>query len=95
MAVATVTSDLLISNQGVLIRFVTLSITGMNANASNPVAHGLPLAPRRVWFTGVGSGVNAAACSLDTSTVAAGFDGTNIYIFTPAGVTAVLAHVEY
>jgi hypothetical protein len=27
--------------------------------------------------------------------VAAGFDGTNIYIFTPSGVTAVLAHVEY
>jgi hypothetical protein len=32
---------------------------------------------------------------LDTSSVAAGFDATNIYIFTPAGVTSVLVHVEY
>jgi hypothetical protein len=46
-------------------------------------------------FTGIGSGVNAAACSLDTSSVAAGYDGSNIYIFTPPNVTSVLAHVEY
>jgi len=32
---------------------------------------------------------------LDTSSVAAGFDATNIYIFTPAAVTSVLVHVEY
>ena len=62
---------------------------------SNTVPHGLPRTPKRVWFTGYGSGANAPDCSLDTSTVAAGFDATNIYIFTPAGVTAVLAHVEY
>jgi hypothetical protein len=48
-----------------------------------------------VWFTAVGDGANAPNCSLDRATAAAGFDATNIYIFTPAGVTAVLAHVEY
>jgi len=48
-----------------------------------------------VWFTGIASGANAPACSLDTSSVAAGFDATNIYIFTPSGVTSVLVHVEY
>jgi hypothetical protein len=48
-----------------------------------------------VWFTSVGSGANAPNCSLETSSVAAGFDATNIYVFTPEGVTDVLVHVEY
>jgi hypothetical protein len=88
-------SDILVDNRGFFPNLATLNITGMTANATNAVPHGLPRTPKRVWFTGVGSGVNAAACSLDTSTVAAGFDGTNIYIYTPASVTSVLAHVEY
>jgi hypothetical protein len=67
----------------------------MTGAASNTVAHGLPRNPKRVWFTAIGSGANVANCSLDTSTVAAGYDGTNIYIYTPTGVTTVLAHVEY
>jgi hypothetical protein len=94
-SVSTGNPDILLDNRGVILHLVTLTITGMNAGASNAVPHGLPLTPRRVWFTAIGSGVNAAGCSLDTSTVAAGFDGTNIYIYTPANVTSVLAHVEY
>jgi hypothetical protein len=95
ISVSSASADILVDNRGIMPDLVTLTITGMTASASNPVPHGLPRTPKRVWFTGVGSGVNAAACSLDTSTVAAGFDGTNIYIYTPASVTAVLAHVEY
>jgi hypothetical protein len=95
ISVSSSASDILVDNRGVFPDLVTLSITGMTANASNTVPHGLPRTPKRVWFTGVGSGVNAAACSLDTSVVAAGFDGTNIYIYTPASVSSVLAHVEY
>jgi hypothetical protein len=88
-------SDILVDNRGVFPDLVTLAVTGMTANASNTVPHGLPRTPKRVWFTGVGSGVSAACCSLDTSTVAAGFDSTSIYVCTPASVTSVLAHVEY
>jgi hypothetical protein len=95
ISVSSSACDVLVDNRGVMPDLVTLNITGMTANATNAVPHGLPRTPRRVWFTGVGSAVNAAACSLDTSTVAAGFDGTNIYIYTPANVTSVLAHVEY
>jgi hypothetical protein len=95
ISVSSASADILVDNRGVFPDLVTLSITGMTASATNTVPHGLPRTPKRVWFTGVGSGVNAAACSLDTSTVAAGFDATNLYIFTPASVTAVLAHVEY
>ncbi len=97
MAISVTSSnpDILVDNRGSMPDLVTLAITGMTAAATNPVPHGLPRTPKRVWFTAVGSGVNAGNCSLDTSTVAAGFDGTNIYIFTPASVTSVLAHVEY
>jgi hypothetical protein len=95
ISVSYASADILVDNRGCFPDLATLTITGMTANATNAVPHGLPRTPKRVWFTGVGSGVNAAACSLDTSTVAAGFDGTNIYIYTPASVTAVLAHVEY
>jgi hypothetical protein len=95
ISVLSASADILVDNRGVFPDLVTLSITGMTASATNTVPHGLPRTPKRVWFTGVGSGVNAATCSLDTSTVAAGFDATNLYIFTPASVTAVLAHVEY
>jgi hypothetical protein len=95
ISVSSASPDILVDNRGCFPDLVTLSITGLTANATNAAPHGLPRVPKRVWFTGVGSGVNAAACSLDTSTVAAGFDGTNIYIYTPAGVSSVLAHVEY
>jgi len=95
ISVSSASPDILVDNRGVFPDLVTLNITGLTASATNAVPHGLPRTPKRVWFTGVGSGVNAPACSLDTSTVAAGFDGTNIYIYTPASVTAVLAHVEY
>ena len=95
ISVTSVSPDILVDNRGVMPDLVTLTIAGLTANASNAVPHGLPRTPKRVWFTGVGSGVNAPDCSLDTSTVAAGFDGTNIYIYTPASVTNVLAHVEY
>jgi hypothetical protein len=95
ISVSSASADILVDNRGIMPDLVTLTIAGMTASASNPVPHGLPRTPKRVWFTGLGSGVNAAACSLDTSTVAAGFDGTNIYIYTPASVTSVLAHVEY
>jgi hypothetical protein len=95
ISVSSASPDILVDNRGYFPDLVTLTITGMTANATNAVPHGLPRTPKRVWFTGVGSGVNAAACSLDTSTVAAGFDGTNLYIYTPASVTSVLAHVEY
>jgi hypothetical protein len=87
--------DLVVDNRGYFPALTTLLVTGMSAGATNMVPHGLPRTPKRVWFTAVGSGANAPNCSLDTSTVAAGFDGTNIYIFTPSGVTSVLAHVEY
>jgi len=84
----------------------TFAISGLTANASNTVAHGLPRTPRRVLLTGVGNAAQAAAASLDTSQGAAdptgllpggklGFDATNLYIFPPAGVTAVIATVEY
>jgi hypothetical protein len=95
ISVTSSASDVLVDNRGGMPDLVTLDITGMTANASNTVPHSLPRTPRRVWFTALGSGVNAANCSLDTSTVAAGFDGTNLYICTPASVTSVLAHVEY
>jgi hypothetical protein len=95
VSVISCSSDILMDNRGIFPDLVTLSITGMTANASNPVPHGLPRTPKRVWFTGLGSGVNAGSCSLDTSTASAGFDATNIYICTPAGVTSVLAHIEY
>jgi len=95
ISVSSASPDILMDNRGIMPDLVTLTITGMTANASNTVAHGLPRTPKRVWFTGVGSGVNAPNCSLDTSTVGAGYDGTNLYIFTPAGVTSVLAQVEY
>jgi len=79
---------------------------GLTAGASNVVPHGLPRAPRRVWLMGVGNAAQAAAASLDTSLGLAdptgfrpggktGYDATNIYIFPPAGVTAVVVHVEY
>ena len=87
--------DLVVDNRGYFPALITLLVTGMTGGASNTVPHGLPRTPKRVWFTGIASGENVADCSLDTSTVAAGFDATNIYIFTPSGVTAVLAHVEY
>jgi hypothetical protein len=95
ISVSSSNSDILMDNRGIMPDLVTLTITGLTANASNTVAHGLPRTPKRVWFTAVGSGVNAPGCSLDTSTVAAGCDGTNLYICTPASVTSVLAHVEY
>jgi hypothetical protein len=95
ISVSSASPDILVDNRGVMPDLVTLTITGMTANATNPVPHGLPRTPKRVWFTALGSGVNAPNCSLDTSSVAAGFDGTNLYIFTPAAVTSVLAHVEY
>ena len=95
ISVSSANPDILVDNRGSMPDLVTLTITGMTAAATNAVPHGLPRTPKRVWFTAVGSGVNAANSSLDTSTVAAGFDGTYIYIFTPASVTSVLAHVEY
>ena len=95
ISVSSASSDLLVDNRGYQPAVATLKVTGMTGGASNTVPHGLPRAPRRVWFTAIASGANAADCSLDTSTVAAGYDATNIYIFTPAGVTTVLAHVEY
>ena len=95
IAVSSANQDLVVDNRGYLPALATLDVTGMTAGATNTVPHGLPRIPRRVWFTGIASGANAAACSLDTSSVAAGFDATNIYIFTPAGVTSVLVHVEY
>jgi hypothetical protein len=87
--------DLLVDNRGMIPVVATLTVTGLTENATNTVPHGLPRAPKRVCFTGIGSGVNAAACSLDTSSVPAGYDATNIYIFTPPDVTSVLVHVEY
>ena len=87
--------DLVVDNRGYFPVVTTLLVTGMSAGATNSVPHGLPRAPKRVWFTGLASGENVADCSLETSTVAAGFDGTNLYVYTPAGVTSVLAHVEY
>jgi len=95
IAVSTANRDLVVDNRGYLPALATLDVTGMTAAATNTVPHGLPRIPRRVWFTAVGSGANAPNCSLDTSSVAAGFDATNIYIFTPEGVTGVLVHVEY
>jgi hypothetical protein len=95
ISVSSASPDILVDNRGTMPDLVTLNVTGMTAAASNTVPHGLPRTPKRVWFTAVGSGVNAPNCSLDTSTVAAGYDGTNLYIYTPAGVTSVLAHVEY
>jgi hypothetical protein len=95
ISVSTSSPDILVDNRGMFPDLVTLTITGMSAGATNSVPHGLPRVPKRVWFTAVGSGTNAANCSLDTSTVAAGYDATNIYVFTPATVTSVLAHVEY
>jgi hypothetical protein len=95
ISVTSASPDILVDNRGIMPDLVTLSISGMSAGASNSVPHGLPRTPKRVWFTAIGAGVNEANCSLDTSTAAAGFDGTNIYIFTPASVTSVLAHVEY
>jgi hypothetical protein len=95
ISVSSSNPDILVDNRGMHPDLVTLTVTGMTAGASNTVPHGLPRVPKRVWFTAIGSGVNAANCSLDTSTVAAGFDGTNLYIFTPASVTSVLAQVEY
>ncbi len=95
ISVSSSNSDILMDNRGIMPDLVTLTITGLTANAANTVAHGLPRTPKRVWFTAVGSGVNAPSCSLDTSTAAAGCDGTNLYICTPAGVTSMLAHVEY
>jgi len=95
ISVSSSSPDILVDNRGIMPDLVTLTITGLTAEASNPVPHGLPRTPKRVWFTAVGSGVNAPNCSLDTSTVAAGYDATDLYICTPAGVTSVLAHVEY
>ena len=95
ISVTSSASDVLVDNRGAMPDLATLDITGLTANASNTVPHGLPRTPRRVWFTALGSGVNAANCSLDTSSVPAGYDATNLYIFTPASVTSVLAHVEY
>jgi hypothetical protein len=95
ISVLSASPDILMDNRGIMPDLVSLAITGMTANASNTVPHGLPRTPKRVWFTAVGSGVNAPNCSLDTSAVAAGYDRTNLYICTPAGVTGVLAHVEY
>lgn len=88
-------SDLVVDNRGYLPGFTTLTVAGMTGGASNTAPHGLPRVPRRIWFTAIGSGANAANCSLDTSSVAAGYDATNIYIYTPTGVTSVLVHVEY
>ncbi len=95
ISVSSANPDILLDNRGIMPDLVTLTVTGMTASASNTVPHGLPRVPKRVWFTAVGSGANAPSCSLDTSTVAAGYDGTNLYICTPAAVTSVLAHVEY
>jgi hypothetical protein len=95
ITVSSASPDLITDNRGNFPALATLTVTGMTGGATNTVAHGLPRVPRRVWFTGIASGANAAACSLDTSSVAAGFDATNIYIFTPAAVTSVLVHVEY
>ncbi|MGD0008748.1 MAG: hypothetical protein ABSE93_09420 [Terriglobia bacterium] len=95
IAVSAAGHELLTDNRGFFPVTATLTVTGMTGGATNTVPHGLPRIPRRVWFTALASGANAAGCSLDTSSVAAGFDATNIYIFTPSGVTTVLAHVEY
>ena len=95
IVVSEMQQDLLVDNRGMVPVLATLSVTGLTANATNTVPHGLPRIPKRVLFTGIGSGVNAAACSLDTSSVPVGYDAVNIYIFTPAGVTSVLVHVEY
>ena len=95
ISVSRASSDLLVDNRGYQPAVATLTVAGMTGGASNTVPHGLPRVPRRVWFTAIASGANAANCSLDTSTVAAGYDATNIYIYTPTGVTTVLAHVEY
>jgi hypothetical protein len=99
MAGITVTTaskaDVLVDNRGYFPDLITLLITGMTQGATNAVPHGLPRTPKRVWFTGLASGANVADCSLDSATAAAGFDGTYIYIFTPSGITQVLAHVEY
>ena len=88
-------ADLVVDNRGYFPALTTLFVTGMTGGASNTVPHGLPRVPRRIWFTAIASGANAANCSLDTSAVAAGYDATNIYIYTPTGVTSVLVHVEY
>ena len=94
IAVSTANQDLVVDNRGYLPALATLDVTGMTAAATNTVPHGLPRIARRVWFTGIASGANAPACSFDTRAWA-GFDATNIYIFTPSGVTSVLVHVEY
>jgi hypothetical protein len=95
ITVSRASSDLLVDNRGYMPVVATLTVTGMTGAASNTVAHGLPRIPKRVWFTAIGSGANVANCSLDTASAAAGFDATNIYIYTPTGVTTVLVHVEY
>jgi hypothetical protein len=95
IAVSRASSDLLVDNRGYQPAFATLTATGMTGGASNTVPHGLPRVPRRVWFTAIASGANAPNCSLDTSTVATGYDAANIYIYTPANITGVLVHVEY
>ena len=95
IAVTPASQDVLVDNRGVMPDFVTLKVTGLTAGHTNTVAHGLPRIPRRVWFTALASGANAPDCSLDTATAAAGYDATNIYVFTPANVTAALIHVEY
>jgi hypothetical protein len=95
ISVAAASKDLINDNRGYFPVTATFTVTGMTGGASNTVPHGLPRVPRRIWFTAIASGANAAGCSLDTSTVAAGYDATNIYIYTPSGVTTVLVHVEY
>jgi hypothetical protein len=87
--------DIVQDNRGTFKDIATLTVTGLTGGSSNTVPHGLPRTPRRVWFTAIGSGANVANCSLDTATAAAGFDATNIYIFTPNAVTTVLVYVEY
>lgn len=83
----------------------TFVVTGLTASAANTVAHGLPRAPRRVFFTPVGNAALGVLASLDTSQGNAdptgllaggklGFDATNLYIFMGAG-TQVIVTVEY
>ncbi len=100
------TDDLLVDERGGTPRMQSFVAAGLTGGASNAVPHGLPRAPRRAWFTAVGNATLGAPPSLDTSQGSAdptgllpggklGYDATNVYIFAPTGVTAVMVHLEW
>jgi hypothetical protein len=105
IAASEINTDVICDNRGPYLRSATLVVTGLTASGANTIPHGLPVAPRRVWFTPVGDAALGALASLDTSqgntdptgTLVGGklgYDATNVYVYV-GSMTQLLLHAEY